>query len=223
MPVTAEQLAKLKIDPQWVDALNETFDRFGINTVRQQACFIGQCSHECGNFKVLEENLNYRAVTLAQSWSNRFAVLEPDPEKPGKMRPKKDANKRNIPNDLALSIQGNPKKIANMVYANRMGNRDEASGDGYRFRGRGCIQTTGSSNYFHAGKALGVDFWANPDLVSTPKYAALTAGYYWSTHGLNAFADAMDYTTLTKRINGGTIGLEDRIAHIKQAYAALAE
>jgi len=200
MPVTAEQLAKLKIGPQWVDALNETFDRFGINTVRQQACFIGQCSHECANFKILEENLNYKAEALMKLWPKRFPNL-----------------------GIAQQYAKQPKLIANKVYADRMGNRDEASGDGYRFRGRGCIQTTGSTNYFQAGKALGVDFWANPDLVSTPKYAALTAGFFWSTHKLNAYADSMDYTTMTKRINGGTIGLEDRIAHIKQAYAALAE
>ena len=198
--VTAEQLAKLKIGPQWVDPLNETFDRFGINTVRQQACFIGQCSHECGNFKVLEENLNYKAETLMKLWPKRFPTL-----------------------GLAQQYAKQPKLIANKVYADRMGNRDESSGDGYRFRGRGCIQTTGSTNYFNAGKALGVDFWANPDLVSTPRYAALTAGYFWSTHKLNDLAEAMDYTTMTKKINGGTIGLEDRIAHIKQAYAVLSE
>lgn len=196
--VTAEQLAKLKINAQWVDPLNETFERFGISTPRQQASFIGQCSHECGNFRVLEENLNYRAETLMKLWPKRFPNL-----------------------GIAQQYAKQPKLIANKVYADRMGNRDEASGDGYRFRGRGCIQTTGSSNYFHAGKALGVDFWANPELVATPKYAALTAGYFWSTHGLNAMAEAMDYTAMTKRINGGTIGLEDRIAHIKQAYAVL--
>lgn len=198
--VNAEQLAKLKIGSQWVDPLNETFERFGITTVRQQASFIGQCSHECGNFKILEENLNYRAETLMKLWPKRFPSL-----------------------GIAQQYAKQPKLIANKVYSNRMGNRDEASGDGYRFRGRGCIQTTGHTNYFHAGKALGVDFVMNPDLVATPKYAALTAGYFWSTHGLNALAEAMDYTAMTKRINGGTIGLEDRIAHIKQAYAALAE
>lgn len=197
--ITVEQLAKLHIGPQWVDPLNETFERFGLTTVRQQACFIGQCSHECANFTKLEEGLFYSAAGLMKTWPKRFSTIE-----------------------IANQYAKNPKKIANCVYSNRMGNRDETSGDGYRFRGRGCIQTTGSTNYFHAGKALGVDFWANPDLVSTPKYAALTAGYFWQTHKLNAYADAMDYTTLTKRINGGTLGLEDRIAHIKQAYAVLA-
>lgn len=197
--VNAEQLAKLHIGPEWADALNETFQRFGLTTVRQQAGFIGQCSHECGNFRVLEENLNYRAATLMRLWPKRFPSLE-----------------------FANQYAGNPKKIANMVYANRMGNRDEASGDGYRFRGRGCIQTTGSTNYFQAGKALGVDFWANPDLVATPKYAALTAGFFWSTHGLNALADNLDYEKMTKKINGGLIGLEDRKKHIQEAIAVIA-
>jgi putative chitinase len=115
----------------------------------------------------------------------------------------------------------NPKKIANMVYANRMGNRDEASGDGYRFRGRGCIQLTGHANYYHAGQACGVDFVMEPDLVSTPMYAAMTAGWFWDTHKLNQYADSQDYIGMTKKINGGIIGLEDRKFHIAQAIAAL--
>ena len=196
--VTSEQLDKLHIGPQWVDALNETFARFGINSPNQQAAFIGQCGHECGNFKILEENLNYRAATLMKLWPKRFPNLE-----------------------VANQYAGNPKKIANMVYASRMGNRDEASGDGYRFRGRGCIQLTGHANYFHAGKALGVDFVLNPDFVATPKYAALTAGWFWSTHGCNEIADRADWTQLTKKINGGTIGLDDRIKHTNHALELL--
>lgn len=196
--VNAEQLYQLHIGPHWVDALNETFQRFAILTPRQQAAFIGQCGHECGNFKVLEENLNYRAATLMKLWPKRFPNL-----------------------DIASEYAGKPQKIANKVYASRMGNRDEASGDGYRFRGRGCIQLTGSSGYFHAGKALGVDFWANPDLVSTPQYAALTAGWFWSTHNCNNLAEAADWLGLTKKINGGTIGYDDRVKHTEQALAVL--
>ena len=196
--ITVEQLAKLHIGPQWVDALNETFNRFDINTPRQQAAFIGQCGHECGNFKILEENLNYRAATLMKLWSKRFPTLE-----------------------VANAYAGNPKKIANMVYASRMGNRDELSGDGYRFRGRGCIQLTGYANYFHAGQALGIDFVVTPDLVGTPKYAALTAGWFWSTHGCNQLAENADWVGLTKKINGGTIGLDDRIKHTNEALAVL--
>lgn len=197
--VNAEQLRRLGIGPQWVDALNETFDRFAIQSPTQQAAFIGQCGHECGHFKILEENLNYKAATLMRLWPKRFPTQE-----------------------IANAYAGNPKKIANMVYANRMGNRDEASGDGYRFRGRGCIQLTGHTNYFHAGKALGVDFVMEPDLVATPKYAAMTAGWFWSTHDCNRLSAAQDWVGLTKKINGGTIGLDDRIHHTQLALAALA-
>ena len=102
-----------------------------------------------------------------------------------------------------------------------MGNRDEASGDGYRFRGRGCIQLTGHSGYFHAGKWLGVDLVKEPDLVLTPQYAALTAGWFWSTHNCNKFADAQDWAGLTKKINGGTHGLDDRIQRTNRALAVL--
>lgn len=198
--VNADELRKLGIGPQWVDPLNKTFARFGIDTPTQQAAFIGQCGHECGNFRILEENLNYRAATLIKLWPKRF------------------------PNQwIANAYAGNPKKIANMVYANRMGNRDEASGDGYRFRGRGCIQLTGSTNYYNAGKALGVDFWAEPDLVATPEYAALTAGWFWSTHNCNQLAANMDWTGLTRKINGGTIGLDERVQHTQMALAALSD
>ena len=196
--VNDKQLQALKIGSQWVDALNETFNRFRIVTPNQQAAFIGQCGHECGHFKILEENLNYRAATLMKLWPKRFPTQE-----------------------IANAYAGNPKKIANMVYANRMGNRDESSGDGYRFRGRGCIQLTGSTNYFNAGKALGMDFWADPDLVGTPTYAALTAGWFWSTHRCNELAEAGDWIKLTKAINGGTIGLDDRIKHTQEALNAL--
>lgn len=196
--VTVNQLQKLHIGPEWVPALNDTFARFGIATPRQQAGFIGQCSHECGNFRTLEENLNYRAATLMKLWPKRFPTQE-----------------------IANSYEKNPKKIANMVYASRMGNRDEASGDGYRFRGRGCIQLTGHANYFHAGQALGIDFVKDPDLVATPTYAALTAGWFWSTHKCNELAEAGDWAGLTKKINGGVINLADRVRHINEALTLL--
>jgi putative chitinase len=196
--VNAEQLQKLHIGIEWVPALNDTFARFQIATPRQQAAFIGQCGHECGNFRILEENLNYRAETLMKLWPRRFPTLE-----------------------FAKQYEKNPRKIANSVYANRMGNRDEASGDGFRFRGRGAVQLTGHSGYFYAGKALGTDFVANPDLVSTPQYAALTAGWFWSTHKCNEAAEAGDWVKLTKIINGGTIGLDDRIKHTNEALAVL--
>lgn len=203
----AEKAQKLHIGLEWVPAINDTFAKFGIATPRQQAAFIGQCSHECGNFKVLQENLNYRAATLMKLWPKRFPTLE-----------------------IANAYAGNPKKIANMVYASRMGNRDESSGDGYRFRGRGCIQLTGHTNYFHCGKALGVDLVMEPDLVATPKYAALSAGWFWSTHNCNDLAESgapydsanqPTWANLTRKINGGTIGLADRIKHINEALQVL--
>ena len=196
--VNAEQLQKLHIGADWVDALNETFTRFNLTTNNQKAMFIGQCSHESGNFRLLQENLNYKAATLMKLWPKRFPTLE-----------------------VANQYAGNARAIANKVYADRMGNRDEASGDGYRFRGKGLVQLTGHSNHFHAGKALGVDFVMQPDLVATPKYAALTAGWFWDTHKLNPPADALDYTKVTKIINGGTIGLDDRIKHVQHALAVL--
>jgi putative chitinase len=196
--VNADQLQRLHIGAEWVDALNETFSRFNITTNNQKAMFIGQCSHESGNFKMLQENLNYKAATLMKLWPKRFPTLE-----------------------VANQYAGNARAIANKVYADRMGNRDEASGDGYRFRGKGLVQLTGHSNHFHAGKALGVDFVMQPDLVATPKYAALTAGWFWDTHKLNPPADALDYQKVTRIINGGTIGLDDRIKHTQQALAVL--
>ena len=196
--VNSGQLARLHINEEWVDALNETFSRFNIVSNNQQAMFIGQCSHECGNFRILEENLNYKAATLMKLWPKRFPTQE-----------------------IANGYEKNAKRIANNVYSNRMGNRDESSGDGYRFRGRGCIQLTGHANYFHCGKALGVDFVANPDLVATPKYASLSAGWFWSTHNCNAPADALDFTKVTKIINGGTIGLADREKHVREALLVL--
>ena len=196
--INAEQLRQLHIGEQWVDALNATFERFDIMNPLRKAAFIAQCGHECGNFKMLEENLNYRAETLMKLWPKRFPTLE-----------------------FANQYAKNPKKIANMVYANRMGNRDEASGDGYRFRGRGCIQLTGHANYYHAGQALGEDFVMQPDLVATPMYAALSAGFFWNTHKLNVLADNRDIKMMTKRINGGFIGLADRERHYNEALVVL--
>ena len=196
--ITAAQLHQLGIGAEWVDPLNETFQQFGIATVDQQAAFIGQCSHECNHFKTLEENLNYRAETLHQLWPQRFATME-----------------------IANAYAHQPSRIANKVYGGRMGNRDEQSGDGFRFHGRGLIQLTGHDSYYHCGQALGVDLVANPDLVATPKYAALSAGWFWSTHNLNAAAAAEDWTKVTKIINGGTFGIEERVALTKHAIAVL--
>ena len=201
--VSPDQLKQMHIDPSLADAFNETFERFGILTPLQQASWIGQCGHECGNFKIMEENLNYRAATLL------------------KLFPRTPKRAWGFTPEEAAAYEKQPKKIANRIYGNRMGNRDEASGDGFRFRGSGFLQLTGHSNFYHAGKALGEDFVMQPELVRTPKYASQTAGWFWQTHKLNQIADSRDFVTMTKRINGGTIGLDDRIKHINQALAVL--
>jgi putative chitinase len=201
--LNADQLKRMHIGPQWVDPLNETFERFNIVTPNQQAAFIGQCAHESGNFRVLEENLNYRAATLL------------------KLFPRTPRRTWGFTPEEAAEYERQPKRIANRIYGNRMNNRDEASGDGFRFRGRGILQLTGAANYHHAGQGLGVDFIMEPDLVATPQYAALTAGWFWGTQRLNALAEAGNWLALTKKINGGTIGLEDRKKHINHALSVL--
>lgn len=201
--VSPDQLKKMHIDPSLADAFNETFQRFGINTPVQQASWIGQCGHECGNFKILEENLNYRAATLL------------------KLFPRTPKRAWGFTPEEAAAYEKQPQKIANRIYGNRMGNRDEASGDGYRFRGSGFLQLTGHSNFYHAGQALGEDFVMQPELVRTPKYAAMTAGWFWQTHKLNQYADSRDFVMMTKKINGGIIGLDDRIKHINHALDIL--
>ena len=193
-----ETLTKLKIDPSWAEPLAEVFQRYEINTPERQAAFIGQCAHESANFKTLEENLNYSAEALMKTWPSRFPTME-----------------------VAKQYARNPEKIANKVYGGRMGNGTEETGDGWLYHGRGLIQLTGKDNYTLAGDALNMDFIHSPDYVLVPKYAALTAGWYWNKRQLNKEADAKDYTGMTKKINGGTIGLDDRIAHIKHAQEVL--
>jgi putative chitinase len=202
--VSPDQLKKMHIDPSLADAFNETFQRFGINSPVQQASWIGQCGHECGNFRILEENLNYRAATLL------------------KLFPRTPKRAWGFTPEEAAAYEKQPQKIANRIYGNRMGNRDEASGDGYRFRGSGFLQLTGHSNFYHAGQALGEDFVMQPELVRTPKYAAMTAGWFWQTHKLNQYADSRDFVMMTKKINGGIIGLDDRIKHINHALDIIA-
>ena len=196
--IDALQLQQLGIGIEWVGPLNETFGKFGIATVDEQAAFIGQYSHESNHFRTLQENLNYRPETLHQLWPQRFPTME-----------------------IAAQYAHQPEKIANKVYANRMGNRDEASGDGFRFHGRGLPQLTGHDLYFHFGQFIGEYLVANPDLVAIPKYAAMAGGWYWKTHNLSAAADAEDWVKVTKIINGGTFGLEERVALTKHAIAVL--
>lgn len=187
--MTNEQAKSLGIGEQWVEPLNETFEKYEINTPKRQACFIGQCMHESGGFKFLRENLNYSAKGLVATWPSRF---------PNEEHAEEYARK--------------PETIANKVYSGRMGNTED--GDGAKYIGRGLIQLTGKDNYKAVTEALGTDFIGQPQLLEEPRYAALSAGWFWNKKGLNALADAGDIDTMTKRINGGSIGIADRKAKI---------
>jgi len=191
-----DQLTALKIDQKWLQPLNDTFAKYEINTNKRQAAFIGQCQHESDNFRHLEENLHYSAVELMRVWPSRFPNI-----------------------NVAMQYANNPEKIANKVYAGRLGNNEE--GDGWAYHGRGLIQLTGRDNYAACGNSLGYALITNPELLLQPKYAALSAGWFWNKKGLNALADKEDYTTMTERINGGTLGLESRIEKIHLAQRVL--
>ena len=177
----------------------EVMQKFGIDTPVELAHFLAQCGHESGGFRVVNENLNYSAKGLQGIFKKYFPTAQ-----------------------LAESYQRKPEKIANRVYASRMGNGDEASGEGFKFRGRGFIQLTGKSNYTAFGKAIGVDTVANPDLVAT-KYPLLSAAWFFSKNCLGKCKDASDASVLavTKCVNGGTIGLPDRQKHFKEYYDLL--
>jgi len=181
----------------WYEALNQLLPDYDINTPQRVAAFVAQCAHESANFKILQENLNYRAASLRKLFSKYF----PD-----------DA----IANRYA-SMPNKQEAIANRIYANRMGNGDEASGDGYRYRGRGLIQLTGKENYSWFAASIGVSVEEAAEYLMTFEGAAQSACWFWETNNLNQWADKGDILTLTKRINGGTIGLDDRIKHYEHA------
>jgi putative chitinase len=193
-----EQLQALGIDAKWLEPLENAFAKYDISTPQRQAAFIGQCAHESGNFKNLEENLNYKPEALMRVWPSRFPDLP-----------------------TAMKYAHNQEAIANKVYGGRMGNGPEETGDGWKYHGRGLIQLTGKENYANCGSGIGVDLLSNPSLLNTPEYAALSAAWFWNKKGLNSLADAQDYDTMTKRINGGVIGLEDRKAKIAKALSIL--
>jgi putative chitinase len=196
--MTSEQLVALGIDPKWDIPINQTFVKYDIDTPLRQAAFIGQCAHESANFKILEENLNYKPEALMKVWPSRFPDLP-----------------------TAMKYAHNQEAIANKVYGGRMGNGVEETGDGWKYHGRGLIQLTGKENYDNCGKGIGVDLIGQPGLLAQPDYAGLSAGWFWNKKGLNALADASDYDTMTKRINGGLIGLDDRKAKIAKALSVL--
>jgi len=194
--MTSEQLAALGIDSKWEIPLNQTFVKYDINTSQRQAAFIGQCAHESSNFKILQENLNYSAEGLMKTWPSRFPTK-----------------------DIADQYARQPAKIAGKVYNGRLGNNSEE--EAAKYLGRGLIQLTGKENYANCGSGIGVDLLSDPTLLLDPRYAALSAGWFWNKKGLNALADAGDYETMTKRINGGLIGLDDRKAKIAKALSVL--
>lgn len=185
----------------WHHALEQLFPDYDINTPKRMAAFIAQCSHESGGFMILKENLNYKAATLRKIFPKYF------------------------PNDqIANDYASRPNKqvaIASKVYANRMGNGDEASQDGWKFCGRGLIQLTGKSNYQAFADSLEMDINDVPEYLATFEGASQSACWYWETNKLNQWADAGDILTLTKRINGGLIGYEDRKKHYDHALHVL--
>lgn len=194
---------------KWVEAVAAACQEFNIDTPQRIAGFLSQCAHESGGFERLQENLNYSADGMAGIWPKRFAVLGPD-GKPVK----KDG--KNQPNKFALALHRKPEMIANVVYSGRMGNGPTESGEGWKYRGRGLKQLTGKTNHSNCSKGLGVDLVDNPDLLLEPIYAARSAAWFWSTNKCNVYADAEDIEGLTRRINGGLIGIDDR----KKRYAS---
>lgn len=190
---TADNRAK------YLPFLNGAAMRYNINTPSRLRAFLAMVGHESGQLRLVEENLNYGAAGLVATWPKRFDTVK------------------------AQAYARNPEKIANYVYAGRMGNGDEVSGDGWKYRGRGLIQLTGKNNYAAATKGMyalpmGVDFVDNPALLATPEYAAYSAAWFWDSNGFNRLADGLDNPTkeyetfkeLTKRVNGGYNGLSDR-------------
>jgi len=205
MKITLELLqalcpkTKQSVLVQYVDALNDVAEYYDMyDNPRRVAGFLSQVAHESGGFNFVKENLNYGAKGLMTTFKKYFPSEE-----------------------LAKQYERKPEKIANRVYANRMANGDESSGDGYRFCGRGLIQLTGRANYTKFAQDLGISIEETVAYLETPAGAVSSAGWFWDNNNLNQYCDADDFVTLTKRINGGTIGLEDRQHHYHLALQLL--
>jgi putative chitinase len=177
----------------WYEALCKILPDYDISTVPRVAAFLAQTAHESGGYRALTENLNYRAETLSKVWPSKF------------------------PPDVAAQYAHNPEAIANRAYASRMGNGDEASGDGFRYCGRGLIQLTGKANYTAFAQSIDTPVEEIPDFLSTFEGAIQSACWFWENNNLNAVADAGDLVHMTKIINGGTLGLDDRTARFQHA------
>lgn len=199
--MSLDQLRQMVRNPHiehWYEALEQLLPEYDINTPHRVAHFVAQCAHESGNFVFIQENLNYRAASLRALFGKYFPT-----------------------DDLARQYEKQPQRIANRIYANRMGNSDEASGDGWRYRGRGLIQLTGRDNYTFFAGSLGITVEEAAEYLATFEGAAQSACWFWEQNNLNRFADANDVRGLTRAINGGYIGLDDRIKHTNHALHVL--
>jgi putative chitinase len=202
MNLTASQLKQMvpgitHVD-HWIEAFDQLLPDYEINTPKRIAAFIAQCAHESGGFRFLKENLNYKAESLMKTFPKYFSDK-----------------------DTANAYAKQPVKIANRVYANRMGNGDEASGDGFKYCGRGLIQLTGKSNYSWFAASLEISPEEASAYLETFEGAAQSACWFWESNNLNVEADAGDIKKMTKKINGGYIGLDDRIKHYEHALHVL--
>jgi putative chitinase len=193
-------IPRVKNPQEWHTSLLEVLPQYDITDVARTAAFMAQCAHESGGFTMLSENLNYSAQGLMGVFKKYFPTLE-----------------------LANAYARQPEKIANRVYGGRMGNGPESSGEGYKFRGRGLIQLTGKDNYRRCSEYLFEDWTLLevPDCLTQPYYALHSACWFWSANKLNTLADQQDIRMMTKRINGGFIGLEDRVKHYNHALEVL--
>jgi putative chitinase len=198
---TPDQLAQIipnnSYVAEWYDALSRILPDYEINTVPRVAAFLAQCAHESANFTALKENLNYTASSLTRVWPSRF------------------------PPDIAEQYAHNQEMIANRAYSDRMGNGPESSGDGWRYAGKGLIQLTGKDNYTRFAESIETPVDQLPEYLGTFEGAVQSACWFWETNGLNQFADTGDILTMTQRINGGTIGLEERTQHYQHACQVL--
>jgi putative chitinase len=202
MELTLQQLKQMvpgmPYAEHWLEALDQLLPDYEINTPHRTAAFIAQCAHESGGFRFIKENLNYKAASLRSVFGKYFPT-----------------------DDLANAYAKKPEMIANRVYANRMGNGDEHSGDGYRYCGRGLIQLTGRSNYENFAASLEISAEEAAEYLATFEGAAQSACWFWESNNLNAEADAGDIKKMTKKINGGYIGLADRESHYHHALEIL--
>ena len=199
--LSVQQLKQMVKNPHidhWHEALDQLLDDYGIDTPLRVAHFVAQCAHESGNFVFIKENLNYKAASLQKIFGKYFPTAE-----------------------LAQQYANKPERIANRIYANRMGNGPETSGDGFRYCGRGLIQLTGKDNYTFFAGSLNIPVEEASEYLATFEGAAQSACWFWEQNNLNRFADANDVKGLTRAINGGYIGLEDRIQHTEHALHVL--